>query len=95
MTFEPKVIGLLYYTYLYNSLGQDLSADTNIFDLVALTLTLTYFWKNLNWLPRGVLVPLGQTPIFLFNLFILALLQPETETQCWIMGSRKGLWGLF
>ena len=45
------------------SLWQDLSVDTNIFDLVALTMTLTYFWKNLNWLPRGVLVPLGQTLI--------------------------------
>ena len=45
------------------SLWQDLSNDTNIFDLVALTLTLTYLWKNMNWLPRGVLVPLGQTPI--------------------------------
>ena len=50
-------------THIY-SLLQDLSNDTNIFDLVALT--LTYLWKNLNWLPRGgggVLVPLGQTPI--------------------------------
>ena len=33
------------------------------FCLVALTLTLTHFWKNLNWLPWGVLVPLGQTLI--------------------------------
>ena len=49
-------------THIY-SLRQDLSNDINIFDLVALTLTLTYLWKNLNWLPRGVLVPLGQTPI--------------------------------
>ena len=35
---------------------------------MALTLTLTYFWKNLNFLPRGVLVPLGQDP----NLVITA-----------------------
>ena len=31
----------------------DLSVDTKIFDLVALTLTLTSFWKNLNLLPGG------------------------------------------
>ena len=49
-------------THIY-SLWQDLSNDTTIFDLVALTLTLTYLWKNLNWLPRRVLVPFGQTPI--------------------------------
>ena len=59
--FEPKVIGLKYYTYLF--LVKRPSVDTNIFYLVALTLTLTYFWKNLNLLLRGILVPLGQTPI--------------------------------
>ena len=47
-------------THIY-FLWQDLSNDTNIFYLVALT--LTYLWEKLNWLPRGVLVPLGQTPI--------------------------------
>ena len=50
--FEPHIY----------SLWQDLSVDTNIFDLVALTLTLTYFWKYWNWLLPGVLVLLGQTP---------------------------------
>ena len=52
-------------THIYY-LSQDHSNDNCIFDLVALTLTLTYLWKNLNLLPRGgggVLVPLGQTPI--------------------------------
>ena len=58
---NQKWLGFI-ITNIY-SLWQDLSNDTNIFDLVALTLTLTYLWKNMNWLPRGVLVPLGQTPI--------------------------------
>ena len=49
-------------THIY-SLWQDLSVDTNIFDLVTLTLTLTYFWKNLEFVAAGVLVPLRQTPI--------------------------------
>ena len=39
-------------THIY-SLWQDLSFDTNIFDLVALTLTSTFLLKNLNWLPGG------------------------------------------
>ena len=33
---------------------------------MALTLTLTYFWKNLNWLPWGVLSPVRTDPDLVF-----------------------------
>ena len=52
---------------------------------MTLTLTLTYFWKNLNWLLRGVLVPLGQTPIwfefFIFFPFLKAQQSPYKWNQ--------------
>ena len=70
ITSEPKVIGLN-ITHIY-SLWQDLSVDTNISDLVALTLTLTYmyFCKNLNWLPRGGISPFRTDPDLLFSWFM-------------------------
>ena len=37
----------------FYSLWQDLSVDTNFFYLVALTLTLTYFWKTWIWCRGG------------------------------------------
>ena len=47
-------------THIY-SLWQDLSNDTNIFDLVALTLTLTYSWNT--WIGcRGGISPVRTEP---------------------------------
>ena len=44
-------MGLSYFTCIF--LVARPFCRYQYFDLVALTLTLTYFWKNLNWLPRG------------------------------------------
>ena len=47
-------------------LWQDLSVETKIFDLVALTLTLTYFWKNLNMYgAAGSISPVRTEPYLL------------------------------
>ena len=44
------------------SLWQDLSVDTSIFDLVALTLTLTYFWTKLKLIAAGGISPVRTDP---------------------------------
>ena len=58
--FWTKSDRALIYTHIY-SLWQNLSVDTNIFDLVALTLTLTYLCKT--WIGcRGGISPVRTDP---------------------------------
>ena len=46
ITFEPKVIGLSYFTWLYISYGKTFLLETKFFTLWPWL--LTYFWKKLN-----------------------------------------------
>ena len=56
---ERNPYQLIDYIYF---LWQDFSADTNIFDLVALTLTLTYFWKKLEFVAARGISPVRTDP---------------------------------
>ena len=61
ITFEPEVIGLQYYTYLF--LVTRPFCWYQYFWPSGLDLDFYLLLEKLNLLPRGVLVPLGQTPI--------------------------------